>query len=36
MKLRRNLRILESLKIDKSLFDVGRVVILSLKRIKAW
>src|SRR5258705_4850252 len=32
MKFRRNLRILESLKINKSVLDVGRVVILGLKQ----
>src|SRR6266478_577274 len=32
MKLHRNLRILESLKIDKSVLDVSRVVVLSLKQ----
>ena len=32
MKLRRNLRILESLKVDKSVLDMSRVVILGLKQ----
>jgi hypothetical protein len=32
MKLRRNLRTLESLKVDKSVLDVSRVVILGLKQ----
>src|SRR5258708_5865076 len=36
MKLRRNLRILESLKINKSVLDMGSVIVLSLKQERRW